>query len=145
MEIRKKNTQYFKQRLREHLYESFPQLTDDIRLIDQRARWAFNAYEGAMHGGNSESKSMEIAIYILMEGFHFSKFDTVLEVLNSEFSDRLPQAEHRALALKLLPVCESAFERYELTDDFVYNIEHDLLYLELIETINIWLIQNGIQ
>lgn len=145
MDSRKKNLQYFKQRLREHLYESFPQLIDDIRLIDQRARWAFNAYEGALQGGNSESKSMEIAIYILMEGFHFSKFDTVVEVLGAEFSHRLPETEHRALALKLLPVCESTFERFELTDDFVYNIEHDLLYFELIETINIWLVQNGIQ
>lgn len=145
MDQRKKNLQYFKQQLRDHLSESFPQLADDARLISQRAKWAFNAYEGALTAKNTESQSLEIANYILFEGFHFSKFDTVLEVVCNEFTELLPAGERRAFTLKIMPLCEPVFARYELTDDFAYNIEHDQLYRELIETINTWLKQNGIQ
>ncbi len=142
---RQKNLQYFTQQLRDHLNESFPQLADDTRLIDQRSRWAFNAFQGAKTAHNTEYQALEIAYYILFEGFHFSKFNTVLEVIRNEFPELLPTGEDRAFTLKLLPFCEAVFARYELVDDFVYNIEHDRLYRELTENIKIWLKQHGIQ
>lgn len=142
---RTKNHHYFKHLLRDHLRESFPQLAEDIKLINQRAKWAVNAYEGALAAGNSENQCLEIARYILFEGFHFSKFDTVLEVVCHEFTKLLPVGERRAFALKVMPLCEAVFARYELTDDFAYNVEHDLLYRELKETIEKRIKDHGIQ
>ena len=142
---RKKNLQYFKQKLRNHLSDSFPQHADDTRLINQRAKWAFNAYDGALIAKNPEHQSLEIAEYILLEGFHFSKFDTVLEVVCNEFSELLSADERRPFSLKLLPFCEEVFARFELTDDFAYKIEHDRLYRELKELIRIKLIEYGVQ
>lgn len=140
-----KDYHYFKHRLRDHLNESFPQLSEDSRLINQRAKWALNAYEGALSAGNPESHCLEIAEHILFEGFHFSKFDTLLDVLRHEFSHILSESEVRPMAQKIFPLCEKIFMRYDLTDDFIYNLEHDQLYRELKETIQNWLNENGIQ
>ena len=49
------------------------------KFIDQRSSWAANAYEGAFRSGNAVEQCDEIANYILFEGLHFSKFDTVLK------------------------------------------------------------------
>src|SRR5690554_211576 len=142
---RKKNLQYFRQQLRDHLRESFPQLAEDTRLINQRARWAVNAYEGALSAGNPENQCLQIANHILFEGFHFSKFDTLLDVLCHEFSHVLPEGELRPMAQKIFPLCEQVFAKYELSDDFAYNLEHDLLYRELKELINIKFKEYGLQ
>ena len=136
---------YFKQLLTENLQESFPLLAEDTKLINQRARWAFSAYEGALSGENPESECLKIAKAILFEGLHFSKFDTLVDVLRYEFSHILKENQLRPAAIKVLPLCEKVFARYNLTDDFLYNIEHDQLYRELKETIAKKLKENGIQ
>jgi len=53
--------------------------------------------------------------------------------------------ELRLFALKMFPVCEPVFAGYELTDDFAYGFEFDLLYTELTGTITIWIEENGLQ
>ena len=140
-----KDQHYFKQLLTEHLQESFPLFEEDTKLINQRSRWASLAYNGAMSAGNPESDCHKIALSILLEGFHFSKFDTVLDVLRFEFSHLINENQLRPTAMKLFPLCEKIFARYALTDDFAYNIEHDQLYRELKETIAKRLTKDGIQ
>jgi hypothetical protein len=53
--------------------------------------------------------------------------------------------ELRAFALKMFPVCEPVFSGYQLTDDFAYSTEYDLLYTEITGTIAIWIEENGLQ
>ena len=53
--------------------------------------------------------------------------------------------ELRPFALKMFPVCEAVLAGYELTDDFAYGYEFDLLYTELTGTIAIWIEENGLQ
>ena len=53
--------------------------------------------------------------------------------------------ELRPFALKMFPVCEPVFSGYELTDDFAYGYEFDLLYGEITGTIAIWIEENGLQ
>ena len=53
--------------------------------------------------------------------------------------------ELRPFALKMFPVCEPVFSGYELTNDFAYGYEFDLLYTEITGTIAIWIEENGLQ
>ena len=145
MDTQQKDLSYFKLRLQELLNTSFPEKAHDEKFINQRSSWAANAYEGAFQSGNDIEKCNEIANYILFEKLHFSKFDTVFQVVRNEFDTIMADEELRPFALKMFPVCEPVFARYELTDDFAYGFEFDLLYTEITGTIAIWIEENGLQ
>lgn len=143
--VEKKELSYYELRLRELLNTSFPELSGDKTFITQRSKWVANAYEGAFIAGNKIEQCDEIAEYILFEGLHFSKFDTVFQVVCNEFDTIMADEELRPFALKIFPICESVFANYKLTDDFAYGYEFDVLYTELTGTIAIWIEENGLQ
>lgn len=146
MDTAQKDLSYFKLRLQELLHISFPEIAWDTSFINQRASWASNAYEGAFIGiGSPIAQCNEIADYILFEGLHFSKFDTVFQVVCNEFDTIMADEELRPFAIRMLSVCEPVFNTYELTDDFAYSTDYDLLYTELTGTIAIWIEENGLQ
>lgn len=145
MEKPQKDLSYFRLHLQELLNASFPEKMHDVKFIDQRSNWAANSYEGAFRLGNPISQCDHIAEYILFEGLHFSKFDTVFQVVCNEFDTRMADEELRPFALKMLPVCEPVFAHYKLMDDFSSTREFDLLYTELSGTIAIWIEENGLQ
>jgi glutathione peroxidase-family protein len=145
MDTPQKNLSYFRLRLQELLNTSFPEKAHDMKFIDQRSSWAANSYEGAFLAGNSASQCDHIADYILFEGLHFSKFDTIFQVVCNEFDTRMPDEELRPFALKMFRVCQPVFTNYRLTDDFAYTAEFDLLYTELTGKIAIWIEDNGLQ
>lgn len=136
---------YFQLKLSEHIDSSFPDRSNDTKFIEQRARWAANAYEGAFRSGNPIPECEEIANSILFEGLHFSKFDSLFDVLTYEFADLFFEFEYRDFALKILPECEQVFANYDLVDDFAYTTEYDFLYTELTGFIAIWIENNGIR
>lgn len=144
MSSKRKDLSYFRLRLQELLNSSFPEMSHNQRFIDQRSSWAANAYEGAFSSGNTVEQCNEIANYILFEGLHFSKFDSILQVVCNEFDALMADEELRPFALKMFPVCEPVFSGYKLTDDFAYNTEYDLLYTEITGTIAIWIEENGL-
>lgn len=145
MNTQPKDLSYFRLRLQELLNTSFPEKAHDEKFINQRSSWATNAYEGAFRSGNPIEQCNEIADYILFWELHFSKFDTIFQVVCNEFDTRMADEELRPFALKMLRVCEPVFANYELTDDFAYDYEFDVLYTELTGTIAIWIEENGLQ
>lgn len=145
MKTPKRDFSYYQVKLQEHIDSSFPERSGDQKFIRNRAQWAASAYEGAFRADNHVHKCDEIADYILFEGLHFSKFDTVLEVLTYEFSDVFDELEYRDFALKILFECNRIFSRYELTDDFAYCTDYDVMYTELTGFIALWLEKNGIR
>lgn len=145
MNTQQKELSYFILRLQELLNSSFPEKAHDQKFIYQRSSWAASAYEGAFRSGNAVDQCNEIANSVLFGGLHFSKFDTIFQVVCNEFDMIMADEELRPFALKMLPVCEPAFSNYELTDDFAYTTEYDLLYTELTGTIAIWIQENGLQ
>ncbi|TDD98515.1 DUF1896 domain-containing protein [Flavobacterium cellulosilyticum] len=145
MDTQQKDLSYFRLRLQELLNTSFPEKANDQKFIEERSLWASNAYEGAFRSGNPIEQCNEIANYILFEKLHFSKFDTLFQVVCNEFDTIMADEELRPFALKMSPVCEVVFSNYELTDDFAYGYEFDLLYTEITGTIAIWITENGLQ
>lgn len=145
MNTQQKDLSYFSLRLQELLNTSFPELSGDRAFINQRSQWAASAYEGAFRAGNPIAQCDGIADYILFEGLHFSKFDTVLKIVCNEFDTIMADEELRPFALKMLPVCELVFEQYPHTEDFADSPEYEMLYTELTGTIQIWIEDNGLQ
>lgn len=145
MDTQQKDLSYFRIRLKELLNSSFPEKANDQKFITQRSSWAANAYDGAFRSGNAIAQCDEIANYILFEGLYFSKFDTVFQIVCNEFDTIMADEELRPFALKMFPVCGPVFARYELTDDFAYGPEYELLYTEITGTIAIWIEENGLQ
>jgi len=145
MDTQQKDLSYFTIRLQELLNTSFPELAGDIKFINQRSNWAANAYEVAFRIGNTIEECDHIANSVLFGGLHFSKFDTIFQVVCNEFGTLMADEELRPFALKMFPFCEPVFAKYELTDDFAYSYEFDLIYTELTGTIAIWIEENGLQ
>ncbi|MDM1039550.1 DUF1896 domain-containing protein [Myroides odoratimimus] len=145
MDTQQKDLSYFKLRLQELLNTSFPEKAFDTKFIEQRSSWAANAYEGTFQAGNTIEQCEQYANYILFENLHFSKFDTVFQVVCNEFDTIMAEEELRPFALKMFPFCEPVFSNYELTDDFAYGYEFDVLYTEITGTIAIWIEENGLQ
>jgi len=117
MDTIKKDLSYFTLRLKEAVYASFPEKAHDQKFIKERSSWAAEAYECAFRSGNSPQQCDYIAEYILFEGLHFSKFDTVFQVVCNEFDTLMADEELRPFALRMFPICEPIFNGYELTDD----------------------------
>jgi len=145
MDTQQKDLSYFTLRLKELVYASFPERAHDEKFVHERSSWAAEAYECAFRSGNSPQQCDYIAEYILFEGLQFSKFDTVFQVVCHEFDTLMADEELRPFALRIFPVCEPVFNGYQLTDDFAYGPDFDLLYTELIGTIALWIAENGLQ
>lgn len=140
-----KDLSYFTLRLQELLTTSFPELSVDTAFITRRSRLAAHGYEGAFIAGNRVEQCMEIAEYILFEGLHFSKFDTVFKIVCNEFDLIMADEELRPFAMKMLPECEPVFRQYILTEELSDSPEFELLYTELTGIIQIWIEENGLQ
>lgn len=145
MDTPQKDVSYFRLRLQGLLNASFPEKARDEKFIRERSAWAAEAFECAFRSGNLPQQCDYISEFILFQGLLFSKFDTVSQVVSNEFDTLMADEELRPFALKMFNVCEPVFARYELTDDFAYNMEFSLLYTELTGTIAIWIEENGLQ
>jgi hypothetical protein len=99
MDTQQKDLSYFRLRLQELLNTGFPEKANNQNFIEQRSSWAANAYEGAFRSGNKIEQCNEIANYILFEKLHFSKFDTVFQVVCNEFDTLMADEELRPFAL----------------------------------------------
>jgi len=126
---------YFRLLLMVFLKESHPERLKDNRFILSRAEAATEVYEQSVRNGDTPEEAAECANNVLFDGLHFSKHDTLVNILWNEFASEVPEDEARETAIKLLPECESVFSRYTLSDDFAYEPEYELLYTELTGTI----------
>jgi len=136
---------YFRLSLMAFLSESHPERLKDNRFILSCTDAATEAYEQTIRNGGTPEEAVEQANAVLFEGLHFSKHDTLVNILWNEFADEVPEDEAKEMAIKLLPECESVFSQYPLSDGFAYEPEYELLYTELTGTIAFYLENYGLQ
>lgn len=135
---------YYTDKLQDYLNSSFPELAGDKQFIKQRADTAAQAYSDAFLEGYPIDGCNEIANRALFRGLHFSKYDTIFEVLNREFDREISEEKLRPFAKELLPVCEKVFAQYPIDDEFAASPEYDKLYTELTGTVVLWIEENGL-
>ena len=85
------------------------------------------------HHPEAESMASEV----LYQGLHFSKYDTLVSVLENEFEKELPMPLPERLAPILLSnkAIQATFDKFGLTDTFASDEQYDRLYTELTGTI----------
>jgi hypothetical protein len=130
---------YFRLSLMDFLKESHPERLKDNRFIVTCTDAATAAYEQAIRSGAAPREAAEQANAVLFSGLHFSKHDTLVDILWNEFPDEIPEEEVKSFAIELLPRCEQVFAQYPLSDGFAFEPEYDLLYTELTGTIALYI------
>lgn len=135
---------YYGLYLLQYLKENHPDRAADTDFIASRDNHAAEVYEQSRLEGCAPDGAQELAMAALTKGLHFSKHNTIIEVLWNEFADDVPPADARAFALKLQPQLEEVFARYPLADDFAYTAEYDKLYTELTGAVVIYLEEYGV-
>ena len=133
----KKELSYFRLKLESYLSEHFPEKVEDKPFITARADEALATYCDAVEEGFSYPEAESMASEVLYRDLHFSKYDTLVSVLESEFEKELPSPLPERLAPILLKnrAIQETFDKYNLTDDFDASPEYDTLYTELTGTI----------
>lgn len=128
--------------LRQH---KFPQ-QHDRNFIRQRADEASETYEQERRNGLTTDQAQELAMSALTKGLHYSQYDILLGVIDTEFEKSVPPILHEQLAEQLLPFMGSVFSIYDLTtDDFALTDEYQNLHDELTGAVALYLGQYGIQ
>ena len=137
MTTTKKELSYFRLKLEAYLGEHFPERVNENTFVTARADEALAAYCDAIAQGFSYPEAEVMASEVLYQGLHFSKYDTLVSVLENEFEKELPSPLPERLTPMLLKnkAVQSVFDKYELTDDFGASPEYEKLYTELTGTI----------
>ena len=133
----KKELSYFRLKLESYLSEHFPEKVEDKPFIKARADEALTTYCDAVEEGFSYPEAESMASEVLYRDLHFSKYDTLVSVLENEFEKELPSPLPERLSLMLLgnKAIQKLFDKYNLTEEFVATPEYDTLYTELTGTV----------
>jgi len=126
---------YYSLSLLSYLKDSHPERVADAAFIADRSDRAAEVYSDTIKAGLTHIEAEEAASAELYRGLHFSPYNTILNILWDEFSTEILEDRARAVALEALPLCANVLAKYDLTDDFADNPQHDLLYTELTGTI----------
>lgn len=135
---------YYGLYLLKYLKENHPDKATDTDFIAGRSDHAADVFEQSRLSGYTPEEAQELAMAALMEGLHFSKYNTIIEVLWNEFADEVPPGEAAKLALNLQPELEEVFAWYPLADDFAYTPEYEHLYTELTGAVVTYLEAHGV-
>ena len=146
MTTTKKELSYFRLKLEAYLGEHYPERVNENTFVTARADEALAAYCDAIAQGFSYPEAEVMASEVLYQGLHFSKYDTLVSILENEFEKELPSPLPERLTPILLKnkAVQSVFDKYELTDDFGASPEYDKLYTELTGTIVLIIEVNGL-
>lgn len=143
-EERTEDLNYYRLNLISMLKSSYPEYLDDEEFISNRSQEAAEAFEDAVRSGSNYLDASAEANRTLYAGLGFSKFDTIFAVLTEEFMKELEEEQFRPFALKMMPVCEDVFAKYELYENFEDSPEYDALYTEITGRIVTYIEDNGI-
>lgn len=143
---KKQELSYFRLKLESYMSEHHPERMGDTEFINARADMALTACCDAVAQGFNHLEAESIASEVLFSGLHFSRYDTLLSVLENEFERELPAPLPKRLALILIrnKAIQAAFAGYELTDDFSATEQYDKLYTELTGTIVLLIESNNL-
>ena len=136
-ENNKQELSYFRLKLRSYMSEHHLERLQDTEFITARADMALTAYCDAVAQGFSHLEAESIVSEVLYQGLHFSKYDTLVSVLENEFERELPAPLPDMLAPILLSnkAFKATFDKFGLTDTFAVSGQYDRLYTELTGTI----------
>ena len=108
--------------------------------------WLSQFYCDAVAQGFTHIEAESMASEALYQGLHFSKYDTLISVLENEFERELPAP----LPEKLVPILlsnkavQATFDKFGLTDTLASDEQYGRLYTELTGTIVLLIESNNL-
>ena len=135
----------FAARLTEHIMTRHPEKMMDNAFITERAVQAAKAFENASFTGMSVEESMNEANRTLFQGLLFSPYMMVREVVLNELDYHEDDEELDEFTMQMLDMVTPVIQTHQPNDDFQGSQEYAVLYDEIKDTINQYLIRNGIQ
>ena len=142
----KQELSYFRLKLRSYMSEHHPERLKDMEFIIARADMALTTYCDAVAEGFTHPEAESMASDVLYQGLHFSKYDTLVSVLENEFEGELPVPLPEKLAPILLSnkAVQATFDKFGLTDEFAASGQYDRLYTELAGSIVLLIESNNL-
>lgn len=129
----KKELSYFRLKLESYLSEHFPKKAEDKPFIKARADEALTTYCDAVEEGFSYPEAESMASEVLYRDLHFSKYDTLVSVLENEFEKELPSPLPERLSQILLGT-----RRYKTYLTSITLRKNLLQHLSMIRSIQNW-------
>ena len=132
-ENNKQELSYFRLKLRSYMSEHHPERLQDTEFITARADMALTVYCDVVAQGFTHPEAESMASEALYQGLHFSKYDTLISVLENEFEREL----HALLPEKLVSILlsnkaiQAIFDKFGLTDTLASDEQYGRLYTEL--------------
>ncbi len=118
---------------------------DDNAFIQERADRAAETYGRARLEGYPAEGAQELAIETLLRGLRYSQYAILREVVENEFTDEVPEEKREAFIQRLLPLVDTVFSVYDLSDDnFALSPDYDLLYTELTGAVVLYIEEYGV-
>ena len=122
----------------------FEQATDTA-FIRERADCAAETYEQARLDGYPAEGAQELAMNVLLDGLHYSKYAILREVVETEFADDVPEEKRDAFIAGLLPLVDAVFSIYDLSDNnLALSSDYDLLRTELTGAVVLYIEEYGV-
>ena len=142
----KQELSYFRLKLRSYMSEHHPERLKETEFIITRGDMALTTYCDAVAEGFTHTEAESMASDVLYQGLHFSKYDTLVSVLENEFERELPVPLPEKLAPILLSnkAVQATFDKFGLTDTFAVSGQYDRLYTELTGTIVLLIESNNL-
>ena len=112
-----------------------------------RAEHAEETYENARRNGAEVDEAHELSMAALLDGFRYSDYEIIMDVLEEEFSDEVSEDMRPFMAtyLQSLSMIEDVFEGYEVqANTFVSSGKYHQLRCELTGVISILLTEYGL-
>lgn len=123
----------------------FAGVTDTF--IKARAELALETYEKARRDGAEVDEAHELSIAVLLEGFRYSDYEIIMDVLEEEFYNDVSVDMRPFMATYLLSLgmVEDVFDGYDIQENtFVSSGKYDALRCELTGVISIILTADGL-
>ena len=116
----------------------FAGVTDTF--IHSRAEQAEEAYEKARRNGAEVDEAHAVSMAVLLDGFRYSDYEIIMDVLEEEFKDDVSEDMRPFMAthLQSLSMVEDVFNNYDIQDNaFVSSGKYYQLRCELTGIISI--------
>ena len=141
-----KELSYFRLKLESYMRDHHPERLGETEFITARADMALTAYCNTVAQGFTHPEAESMASEVLYQGLHFSKYDTLVSVLENEFDKELPAPLPQRLAPILLSnkAVQATFAKFGLTDELASDKQYDRLYPELTGTVVLLIESNNL-
>ena len=116
-------------------------------FIRTRAEAAEEAYESGRREGAEVDEAHSVSMAVLLDGFRYSDYEIIMDVLEEEFKDDISVEMRPLMAtyLQSLTMVEDVFDSYDMQDNtFVPSGRYYQLRCELTGVISIILTENGL-